>query len=122
MITKIIILGAAGDGRVVADAVRQAQSCASPVELVGFLDDGRTTAVDDLPMLVGIRNWRPFDSSIGSLQLFIKSRRCAPAVNSQNRPGRLCAVDERMFRVVREKFETARLKLANLRVSGDGSI
>jgi bacillosamine biosynthesis N-acetyltransferase PglD-like protein len=48
VITKIIILGAAGDGRVVADAVRQAQSCASPVELVGFLDDGRTTAVDDL--------------------------------------------------------------------------
>jgi PglD N-terminal domain len=60
VITKIIILGAAGDGRVVADAVRQAQSCASPVELLGFLDKGRTTAVDNIPELGGIRDWRPF--------------------------------------------------------------
>lgn len=75
MITKIIVLGAAGDGRVVADAVRQAQSCASPVELVGFLDDGHTTAVDDIPVLGGIRDWRLFDSSVGFIAALHKIKK-----------------------------------------------
>jgi sugar O-acyltransferase (sialic acid O-acetyltransferase NeuD family) len=75
VITKIIILGAAGDGRVVADAIRQAQGSGSPVELVGFLDDGRTTAVDDIPVLGGIRDWRLFDSSIGFIAALHKIKK-----------------------------------------------
>ena len=78
MITKIIILGAAGDGRVVADAIRQAKSNGSPVELVGFLDDGRTAAVDDVPVLGGIRDWRHFNSSIGFIAALHKVKQMHP--------------------------------------------
>ena len=76
MTIEIIVLGAAGDGRVVADAVRQAQNCGDPVELVGFLDDGRTTAaIDDIPVLGGIRDWRLCDSSIGFIAALHKIKK-----------------------------------------------
>lgn len=41
---RILIIGAGGHGRVVADAILQCQAHGSPVQVVGFLDDDGTRA------------------------------------------------------------------------------
>jgi len=55
---KVVILGAGGDARVVAEAVRACEAHGQPLELRGYLDDRLVgEQVDGHPVLGGLRDW-----------------------------------------------------------------
>lgn len=58
----VVILGAAGDARVVAETVRSCEAHGQPVALRGYLDDALVgQQVDGSPVLGGLRDWGRLD-------------------------------------------------------------
>lgn len=58
-VTDIVVLGAGGDGLVVAEAVRQGTAAGRPVRLIGFLDDTQPASarVEGLPVFGRLDDW-----------------------------------------------------------------
>lgn len=73
VINEIVVLGAGGDGLVVAEAVRQAEAAGMPVRLAGFLDDvcSRGETVVGVPVMGWLDTWEtaPADCKfVGAIQ------------------------------------------------------
>lgn len=64
-IAEVVVLGAGGDGLVVAEAIRQASDAGQPMRLVGFLDDARPAPiVDGHPVFGGLDDWHRLASEV----------------------------------------------------------
>jgi acetyltransferase EpsM len=59
-VQKLVVLGAGGDGLVVAEAIRQASAAHGKVELAGFLDDvvAPGERVEGVPVFARLDSWR----------------------------------------------------------------
>lgn len=79
---RIVILGAAGDGSVVAEAVRDIAEVNADVELLGFLDDGVTTGhiPHGLPVLGGLADWCRMDLDVRFITALHKVKQMARRV------------------------------------------
>jgi sugar O-acyltransferase (sialic acid O-acetyltransferase NeuD family) len=66
MDVRVVILGGAGDGSVVAETLHQAQLAGSNHRLIGFLNDGmeRGNLIYGVPVLGCLEDWRELDSDI----------------------------------------------------------
>jgi sugar O-acyltransferase (sialic acid O-acetyltransferase NeuD family) len=63
---RVVILGGAGDGSVVAETLLQARLAGSEHRLIGFLNDGmeRGEVIYGVPVLGRLEEWRELDSDI----------------------------------------------------------
>jgi sugar O-acyltransferase (sialic acid O-acetyltransferase NeuD family) len=73
---SIVILGAGGDGQVIAEAIRQAAAAGSPIRLAGFLDDATPAGelVDGLPVVGRLDEWPSADPSVKFIPAIQKAR------------------------------------------------
>ncbi len=71
-----VVLGAGGDGQVIAEAIQQAIAAGSAVELAGYLDDATPAGhlVDGSPVLGRLDDWRSIDPSIKFIPAIQKVR------------------------------------------------
>lgn len=63
---KVVIMGASGDGLVVAQAIRDIERYDKSMQVIGFLDDGcgAESIVHGLPVLGGLASWSDLDDNI----------------------------------------------------------
>lgn len=65
LVTEIVVLGAGGDGLVVAEAIRQSSHAGHPMRLIGFLDDARPAPlIDGLPVFGGLGDWHRLGAEV----------------------------------------------------------
>jgi acetyltransferase EpsM len=67
VVRKVVILGSAGDGAVVAEAIRDLAASGAAISIQGFLDDGVPPGSAPLgaPVLGPLREWSRVDAEVG---------------------------------------------------------
>lgn len=103
---RIVVLGGAGDGFTVAEAVRQAAAAGRPVSLFGFLNDAepRGTILQGVPVLGRLEDWRELDDDV----LFIPAIQKVKAMPQRvRRLAGLAVPETRWARVIHPSATTA---------------
>jgi len=96
---KVVIMGASGDGLVVAQAIRDIERHDNSMSLVGFLDDAMAegTLVDELPVMGRLDSW----SSLGEELLFYPAlHKVKQMFSRKNIVERLAVPDRRWATVI----------------------